>query len=93
MTFLTVLVNLSTSAFACGQYGVIFLCRKQRSSANLAKALLLNGGPLSVRSTSGVPHSESTLSNRGMTTLAEVDGTIYRNSRVVFHRSGLAIKK
>ena len=76
MTFLTVLMNLSTSAFARGQYGVIFLCRKPRSSAKLAKSRLLNGGPLSVQSTSGVPYSESTLSNRGMTTLAEVDGTI-----------------
>ena len=76
MTYLTVLMNLSTSAFACGQYDVMFLCRKPRSSGKLAKSRLLNGGPLSVRSTSGVLYSESTLSNRGMTTLAEVDGTI-----------------
>ena len=76
MTFLTVLVNLSTSASARGQYGVNFLCRKPRSSAKLAKSRLLNGYLLSVRSTSGVPYSESTLSNRGRTTLAEVDGTI-----------------
>ena len=68
-------MNLSHSPLARGHIGVILLCVNLWSLANDANSRLLNGGPLSLRSLSGVPNIENMSDITGMQTLADVEDT------------------
>ena len=72
MLFLTVLMNLSVSAFARGHRGVIFRCLMPMFDMYVLNSELLNGGPLSVFTCSGRPNSEKILSRRGIIARADV---------------------
>ena len=72
MLFLTVLMNLSVSAFARGHRGVIFRCLMAMFDMYVLNSELLNGGPLSVFTCSGRPNSEKIQSRRGIIARADV---------------------
>ena len=67
--------KLSTTPFALGQAGVIRRCLKPSSSANSSKLRLLNGAPLSLRTTSGVPNVLNISDISGTQALADVELT------------------
>ena len=68
-----VLMKRSASPFASGHSGVIFRCLKPREEAKSANCFPLNGGPLSVRMTSGIPNVEKMSSSFDLTYLKDVD--------------------
>ena len=60
---------------ARGQYGITLRCLTLRCVAKECHCSLLKGGPLSDFSTSGISNTDITLSNTGITVLADVDRT------------------
>ena len=65
-------MNLSASPFALGYHGMTLRCLNPKCEANCVNSVPLNGGPLSVRTESGMPKSANVLSNAGITVRALV---------------------
>lgn len=74
-TFFNVLIKRSTSPLALGHNGVTFLCLNPNVWAKYLNYFPLYGGPLSDRTTSGIPNVVNALSSWGMTVAAAVDRT------------------
>ena len=72
MLFFTILMNLSTSPFACTHPGVTFQCLNPCSLAYSANFLPLKGGPLSIFILSRTPHVVNIFSIMGTTHSVDV---------------------
>jgi hypothetical protein len=63
-------INRSLSALVRGHNGVIFLCLNPILSAIFRNSCELNGGPLSLINSFGIPKIENVLSKSGITDFA-----------------------
>ncbi|CAB4001077.1 Hypothetical predicted protein [Paramuricea clavata] len=79
-----VLIKRSASPLAFGQHGVIRRCWRPRCSANFLNSRLVNGGPLSLFKTSGIPCLEKIASNFGITALADVEVKISTSGKRLY---------
>lgn len=67
LSFLSISINCSASALAWGFLGVLHSCLKPRYLLKFGMSCPLNGGPLSLLITVGIPSGDNVQSSFGIT--------------------------